>query len=65
MQHQPVPAPPPYSAHQPTPIGWAIDHIPNENSTGNDNDHSQTNIYTSMSFSFYNFSSVFCFSGGE
>lgn len=31
----PAAPPPPYSAHQqPTPIGWAINHIPNEHPTG-------------------------------
>jgi hypothetical protein len=33
MMHQP--APPPYSAPQQTPIGWAINNIPNEHSAGN------------------------------
>jgi hypothetical protein len=33
MMHQP--APPPYSAPQQTPIGWAINNIPTEHSAGN------------------------------
>jgi hypothetical protein len=35
MMQQPAP-PPPYSAHQPTPIGWAVNTLPNEHSTGNE-----------------------------
>jgi hypothetical protein len=37
QQPAPIPPPPPYSSHQPTPIGWAINHIPNEHPSGKDN----------------------------